>query len=139
MPLARVELIAAALQHRLAAAASPAIGPLLDEWYAWLDEPATLSPKTRRPYAPKTIQRYKVSWTRLLALLPQGKQEAERRVLNMVGQMDKEGYGNCTVTGSCEAVCPKEISLDFIARMNRDYGIALLKGAPKPISGGGAG
>ena len=64
----------AALQHRLAAAASPPIGPLLDEWYAWLDEPATLSPKTRRPYAPKTIQRYKVSWKRLLTLLPQGRQ-----------------------------------------------------------------
>lgn len=64
----------AALQHRLAAAASPALGPLLDEWYAWLDEPATLSPKTRRPYAPKTTQRYKVSWTRLLALLPHGRE-----------------------------------------------------------------
>jgi len=64
----------AALQHRLAAAASPALGPLLDEWYAWLDEPATLSPKTRRPYAPKTIQRYKVSWKRLLTLVPQGRQ-----------------------------------------------------------------
>ena len=64
----------AALQHRLAAAASPVLGPLLDEWYAWLDEPATLSPKTRRPYAPKTIQRYKVSWTRLLIVLPQGRE-----------------------------------------------------------------
>jgi len=42
--------------------------------------------------------------------------------------MDAEGFGNCTVTGSCEAVCPKEISLSFIAKMNRDYGIALLKG-----------
>jgi succinate dehydrogenase / fumarate reductase iron-sulfur subunit len=57
----------------------------------------------------------------------------------MVDQMDEEGFGSCTVTGSCEAVCPKEISLDFIARMNRDYGVALLKGGPKPISGGGAG
>ena len=46
----------------------------------------------------------------------------------MVGQMDREGFGNCTVTGSCEAVCPKEISLNFIARMNREYGRALLKG-----------
>ena len=43
-------------------------------------------------------------------------------------QMDEEGFGNCTVTGSCEAVCPKEISLDFIAKMNREYGVALLKG-----------
>jgi succinate dehydrogenase / fumarate reductase, iron-sulfur subunit len=39
----------------------------------------------------------------------------------MVGQMDEEGFGACTVTGSCEAVCPKGISLNFIARMNRDY------------------
>ncbi len=62
-----------------------------------------------------------------LALLPQGKVEKERRVLNMVKAMDAEGFGNCTVTGSCEAVCPKEISLDFIARMNREYGLALLK------------
>jgi succinate dehydrogenase / fumarate reductase iron-sulfur subunit len=56
-----------------------------------------------------------------LNLLPQGKAEKDRRVLNMVKQMDKEGFGNCTVTGSCEAVCPKEISLSFIAKMNRDY------------------
>ncbi|HKS38363.1 MAG TPA: succinate dehydrogenase/fumarate reductase iron-sulfur subunit [Verrucomicrobiae bacterium] len=62
-----------------------------------------------------------------LALLPQGKVEKDRRVLNMVKAMDEAGFGNCTVTGSCEAVCPKEISLDFIARMNRDYAIALLK------------
>lgn len=62
-----------------------------------------------------------------LAVLPQGKPEAERRVLNMVRQMDEEGFGNCTVTGSCEAVCPKEISLDFIAKMNREYGKAILK------------
>ena len=46
----------------------------------------------------------------------------------MVKQMDKEGFGNCTVTGSCEAVCPKEIKLSFIAKMNRDYGVAILKG-----------
>ncbi len=63
----------AALQHRLAAAASPALGPLLDQWFAWLDDPASLSPKTRRPYAPKTTQRYKVSWARLIALLPRGR------------------------------------------------------------------
>jgi succinate dehydrogenase / fumarate reductase iron-sulfur subunit len=61
-----------------------------------------------------------------LALLPQGKVESERRVLNMVRQMDSEGFGNCTVTGSCEAVCPKEISLDFIALMNREYFKAIL-------------
>jgi succinate dehydrogenase / fumarate reductase iron-sulfur subunit len=46
----------------------------------------------------------------------------------MVRQMDAEGSGNCTVTGSCEAVCPKEISLSFIAKLNRDYGLAALKG-----------
>ncbi len=63
-----------------------------------------------------------------LGLLPQGRVEKDRRVASMVAQMDKEGFGNCTVTGSCEAVCPKEISLNFIARMNRDYGVALLKG-----------
>ena len=62
-----------------------------------------------------------------LNLLPQGKAEKDRRVLNMVTQMDAEGFGNCTVTGSCEAVCPKEISLDFIAKMNRDYMKAILK------------
>ena len=62
-----------------------------------------------------------------LAMLPQGKVERENRVLNMVRQMDAEGFGNCTVTGSCEAVCPKEISLDFIALMNREYFKAMLK------------
>jgi succinate dehydrogenase / fumarate reductase iron-sulfur subunit len=63
-----------------------------------------------------------------LNLLPQGKPEKDRRVLNMVRQMDAEGFGACTVTGSCEAVCPKEIKLTFITRMNRDYGLAILKG-----------
>jgi len=62
-----------------------------------------------------------------LNLLPQGKAEKDRRVLNLVKQMDMEGFGGCTVTGSCEAVCPKEISLSFIARMNRDYGAAIVK------------
>jgi succinate dehydrogenase / fumarate reductase iron-sulfur subunit len=61
-----------------------------------------------------------------LSLLPQGQAERKRRVLRMVEQMDHEGFGNCSVTGSCEAVCPKEISLDFIARLNREYGKALL-------------
>src|SRR5262245_41878225 len=68
-----------------------------------------------------------------LNLLPQGKAEKDRRVLNMVLQMDAEGFGNCTVTGSCEAVCPKEISLSFIAKMNRDYlGAILKKGVREP-------
>jgi len=63
-----------------------------------------------------------------LNYLPQGQAEKDRRALNMVRQMDAEGFGACTVTGSCEAVCPKEISLNFIAKMNRDYGLAALKG-----------
>ena len=54
------------------------------------------------------------------ALLPQGQIEATDRVQNMVAQMDAEGFGNCSNTGACEAVCPKEISLDNIARMNRE-------------------
>jgi len=74
-----------------------------------------------------------------LGLMPQGQPERYRRVKAMVEQMDAEGFGACTVTGSCEAVCPKEISLDFIARMNRDYGVALLKGEPKKPAAGGAG
>lgn len=56
-----------------------------------------------------------------LALLPQGQIEAKSRVLNMVKQMDEEGFGNCTNTGACEAECPKSISLENIARMNREY------------------
>lgn len=56
-----------------------------------------------------------------LALLPQGQPERKRRVQAMVAQMDKEGFGNCTNTGACEAECPKEISLTNIALMNRDY------------------
>ncbi|HIP32576.1 MAG TPA: succinate dehydrogenase/fumarate reductase iron-sulfur subunit [Crocinitomicaceae bacterium] len=56
-----------------------------------------------------------------LDLLPQGKVESKERVLKMVAQMDKEGFGNCTNTGACEAECPKGISLTNIARMNRLY------------------
>ncbi len=56
-----------------------------------------------------------------LALLPQGRVEATERVLNMVTQMDAEGFGNCTNTGACEIECPKGISLENIARMNREY------------------
>jgi len=63
-----------------------------------------------------------------LNTLPQGKVEKDRRVLNMVTAMDAEGFGNCTITGSCEAVCPKEISLDFIRQMNKEYLLAALKG-----------
>jgi succinate dehydrogenase / fumarate reductase iron-sulfur subunit len=56
-----------------------------------------------------------------LSLLPQGQVEAKDRVLNMVHQMDDEGFGNCTNTGACAIECPKGISLDNIARMNREY------------------
>lgn len=62
------------------------------------------------------------------ALLPQGEIEATDRVLNMVAQMDKEGFGNCTNTGACEVECPKGISLENIARLNREYLAASLKG-----------
>lgn len=62
-----------------------------------------------------------------LSLLPQGKVEEDTRVLTMVGKMDEEGFGNCTNIGSCEAACPKEITLDNIARMNRLYMKALVK------------
>ena len=61
------------------------------------------------------------------ALLPQGKIEATDRVLNMVKQMDDEGFGNCTNTGACEVECPKGISLENIARMNREYLFATAK------------
>jgi len=62
------------------------------------------------------------------ALLPQGQVEATDRVLNMVKQMDEEGFGNCTNTGACEVECPKGISLENIARLNREYLVASLKG-----------
>ena len=62
------------------------------------------------------------------SLLPQGKVEATDRVMNMVKQMDEEGFGNCTNTGACEVECPKGISLENIARMNREYLYASLKG-----------
>ena len=58
--------------------------------------------------------------------LPQGEVEAKDRVVNMVEQMDKEGFGNCTNTGACEVECPKGISLEYIARMNREYAKATL-------------
>ncbi|MFL9484557.1 succinate dehydrogenase/fumarate reductase iron-sulfur subunit [Chitinophagaceae bacterium LWZ2-11] len=56
-----------------------------------------------------------------LALLPQGEPERQDRVINMLAQMDKEGFGSCTNTGACEATCPKEISLVNIARLNQEY------------------
>lgn len=62
-----------------------------------------------------------------LALLPQGKPERTERVLNMVAQMDAEGFGNCSNTYECEAVCPAEISASFIAKLNREYAVATLR------------
>ena len=64
-----------------------------------------------------------------LANLPQGQVERERRVRNMVAQMDREGFGNCTNYYECEAVCPKNISVEVIAKMNREY----LKALRKPV------
>lgn len=64
-----------------------------------------------------------------LNLLPQGKAEKDQRTLKMVEAMDMEGFGACTNTNSCEAVCPKEIPVTFIAQLNRDYAWAMLKGA----------
>ena len=61
-----------------------------------------------------------------LSLLPQGRVEAKERVLKMVHQMDIEGFGNCTNTGACEVECPKGISLENIARMNREYLAAVI-------------
>ena len=62
-----------------------------------------------------------------LGLLPQGEPERDKRALDMVAQMDKEGFGHCTNHGECEAVCPKGISVNFIARMNRDLLKATLR------------
>ncbi len=61
-----------------------------------------------------------------LSMLPQGQPERQSRVLNMVAQMDKEGFGSCTNTGACEAECPKEISITNIARLNKEYLMASL-------------
>jgi succinate dehydrogenase / fumarate reductase, iron-sulfur subunit len=61
-----------------------------------------------------------------LAALPQGQAERSRRAYSMVNQMDDEGFGNCTNQFECEAVCPKEISVDFIAAMNREFTFSAL-------------
>jgi succinate dehydrogenase / fumarate reductase iron-sulfur subunit len=63
-----------------------------------------------------------------LGLMPQGQPERYQRVMNMVKVMDEQGFGGCTNIGECSAVCPKEISMDFIARLNRDLLVAMLKG-----------
>jgi succinate dehydrogenase / fumarate reductase iron-sulfur subunit len=62
-----------------------------------------------------------------LSVLPQGEPEREARALAMVKTMDEAGFGNCTNTGVCEAVCPKEIGIEHIARLNREYVRASLK------------
>jgi len=67
-----------------------------------------------------------------LALLPQGQSEREERVLQMVRQMKDEGFGHCTNHGECEAVCPKEISVENIARLNRDFIKASLFSGRRP-------
>lgn len=67
-----------------------------------------------------------------MELLPQGQPERARRVINMVAQMDKEGFGACSNTGACSAACPKEISLQSITRMNQEYARALLGTCGEP-------
>lgn len=76
-----------------------------------------------------------------LGLLPQGQPEREHRAVSMVETMEEQGFGTCSNFAECEAVCPKGISIDFIARMNRDYVTAKLKGVSKErvAAGGGAG
>lgn len=71
-----------------------------------------------------------------LGNLPQGQAERTTRVLRMVEQHDKEGFGHCTNQYECEAACPKEISVAFIAQLNRDYFKATLKGERKPAAAG---
>ena len=73
-----------------------------------------------------------------LALLPQGRPEAARRVSNMVAVMDQLGFGNCTNTGACEAECPKEIKITNIARLNREYLSASLVTEKEIVRSGGA-
>ncbi|MCD8534877.1 MAG: succinate dehydrogenase/fumarate reductase iron-sulfur subunit [Verrucomicrobia bacterium] len=63
-----------------------------------------------------------------LNTLPQGHPEKYSRAVSIVVSMDKEGFGACTVTGACAAVCPKEIPLDVISKLNRDYAVGILKG-----------
>lgn len=71
-----------------------------------------------------------------LGLLPQGQPERQRRTLAMVAQMDEEGFGACTNTGACSAACPKEISLETIARMNKDFLKSKLSEREEVESGG---
>jgi succinate dehydrogenase / fumarate reductase iron-sulfur subunit len=70
-----------------------------------------------------------------LGALPQGQTERFQRVVDMVAQMDNEMFGSCTNAGECEAVCPKEISLDFIANMNKEMIGATLRGIQPTVNG----
>jgi succinate dehydrogenase / fumarate reductase iron-sulfur subunit len=74
-----------------------------------------------------------------LGLLPQGQPERLARVQKMIAQMDREGFGSCTNHGECEAVCPKEVRLEFIARLNRDYLRASFLARPARAGKGGFG
>jgi succinate dehydrogenase / fumarate reductase iron-sulfur subunit len=71
-----------------------------------------------------------------LGLLPQGQPERRRRAEKMVAQMDAEGFGHCTFYGECQEACPKEISIDTIARMNRDFMVASATSRPERLVGG---
>src|SRR4051812_19842423 len=71
-----------------------------------------------------------------LGLLPQGQPERTRRASRMVEQMDSEGFGHCTLHGECQEACPKEISIDTIARMNRDYLVATITKRDEKVLGG---
>jgi succinate dehydrogenase / fumarate reductase iron-sulfur subunit len=73
-----------------------------------------------------------------MALMPQGHPERARRVIDMVTVMDAAGFGNCTNESECEAACPKEISVDNIARMNREYVLAMLTADPERNTDSGA-
>ncbi|MES2180244.1 MAG: succinate dehydrogenase/fumarate reductase iron-sulfur subunit [Gemmatimonadota bacterium] len=70
-----------------------------------------------------------------LGLLPQGQPERYRRALRMVAQMDLESFGGCTLFGECQEACPKEISIDVISRMNRDYMFAAVSAVDEPVGG----
>ena len=71
-----------------------------------------------------------------LGLLPQGQPERRRRVGRMVARMDEEGFGHCTLYGECQEACPKEISIDTIARMNGDYLVATATAKEEKVAGG---
>jgi succinate dehydrogenase iron-sulfur subunit len=74
-----------------------------------------------------------------LGLLPQGQPERNRRALGMVLQMDAEGFGGCTLFGECQDACPKQIGIETISRMNRDYLCAMLTLGPAPAGAAGTG